>query len=99
MTDTILGAGMSQIGGLAHTIPANQRGVCYIVNETSREPVRARTYWVPDDEAEPISKRYASKRVALPWMPSIETTGPDFAKIGKKAESIEAEERHEEMDF
>ena len=99
MTDTILGAGMSQIGGLAHTIPANQRGVCYIVNETSREPVRARTYWVPDEQVESISKRYASKRVDLPWMPSIETTGPDFAKIGKKAESIEAEESHEEMDF
>lgn len=68
MTDTILGAGMAQNGGLAHEISATQRGVCYVVSETSREPKRARTFWVPDDEVSGLAQRTAHLRVELPWL-------------------------------
>lgn len=68
MTETILGAGMAQTGGLSHEIPATLRGVCYIVNETSRTPVRARTYWVPDEEVQGIGERTAHLRIDLPWL-------------------------------
>lgn len=68
MTDTILGAGMAANGGAAHDLSASQRGVCYVVSETSRTPVRVRTYWVPDDEVEGIAARYAHLRVPLPWL-------------------------------
>lgn len=68
MTDTILGSGMSGNGGLAHTIPEALKGVAYIINETSRTPARARTYWVPDEEVRGIAERTAHLRVALPWL-------------------------------
>lgn len=69
MTDTVLGAGMSQNGGLSHEIPSSLRGLCYIVSETSRTPTRARTYWVPDADIEGIVAKVAHLRVELPWMP------------------------------
>lgn len=68
MTDTILGAGMAQNGGLSHEIAATLRGCCYVVNETSRTPVRARTYWVPDEQVEGIAESTAPLRVPLPWL-------------------------------
>jgi DNA segregation ATPase FtsK/SpoIIIE-like protein len=68
MTDTILGAGMSGLGGEAHTIPQSLRGVCYVVGETDRHPVRARTYWVPDEEVAGIAQQHAGLRVDLPWL-------------------------------
>lgn len=68
MTDTVLGAGMAQNGGLAHELSASQSGVCFVVTESSRIPVRARAYWVPDEEVEEIGTRYAHLRVDLPWI-------------------------------
>jgi hypothetical protein len=68
MTDTILGRGMSSNGGLSHEIAANEKGVCYIVNETSRFPVKARTYWIDDDDVKGIAERTSHLRVELPWM-------------------------------
>ncbi|MCP3420341.1 FtsK/SpoIIIE domain-containing protein [Nocardioides pinisoli] len=76
MTDTILGAGMAQQGGEAHMISAKERGVCFVVNETSRTPRRARTYWVPDKEVEGIAERYAHLRVDLPWLVDGPTPKP-----------------------
>lgn len=70
MTDTILGAGMSGQGGLSHEIPAYLRGVCFVVNETSRTPVRARTYWIADEEVAGLAEKTAHLRVDLPWLPS-----------------------------
>ncbi|ACZ22798.1 DNA segregation ATPase, FtsK/SpoIIIE family [Sanguibacter keddieii DSM 10542] len=68
MTDTILGAGASQVGGLCHEIPAAMRGVCYVKGETDRHPVRARTYWVKDDDVDDLATRTAHLRVPLPWL-------------------------------
>ncbi|MDP3953188.1 FtsK/SpoIIIE domain-containing protein [Microbacterium sp.] len=68
MTDTVLGAGMAQNGGLSHEITASQRGVCFVVSESSRTPVRARTYWVPDEEVAQIARDHAHLRVPLPWL-------------------------------
>ena len=68
MTDTILGDGMSSNGGLSHEIAANEKGVCYVVNETSRFPVKTRTYWINDDEVKGIAERTSDLRVELPWM-------------------------------
>ncbi len=69
MTDTILGKGMGNGGGPAHEIEASAKGVCYIVNESSRVPVRARTFWVPDDQVAALAERTAHLRVELPWLP------------------------------
>lgn len=68
MTDTILGKGMGQLGGLAHEIPAYLRGSCYVISESSRTPVRARTYWVPDEDVAGLAKSTASLRISLPWL-------------------------------
>jgi len=70
-TETILGSGMGRgaKGGLAHEIPADARGVCFVLNESSREPQRARTFWVPDPHVEEIAKLTAHLRVELPWLP------------------------------
>lgn len=35
MSETILGAGMAQNGGLCHEIPASLKGVCFVVDESS----------------------------------------------------------------
>ena len=69
MTDTVLGKGMGAAGGLAHEIAANAKGVCFIVNETSRTPKRARAFWVPDADVEGLAKSTAHLRVELPWLP------------------------------
>ncbi|MGC4154478.1 MAG: FtsK/SpoIIIE domain-containing protein [Propionicimonas sp.] len=68
MTDTILGDGMS-IAAPCQDIPAAMKGVCYLVNETSRVPVRARTYWIPDEQVGQIAQSGAHLRVDLPWLP------------------------------
>lgn len=68
MTETILGDGMSRNGGDCHFISALERGVCFVVAETSRTPMRARTYWVPDEEVEAVSDKYAHLRIDLPWL-------------------------------
>jgi hypothetical protein len=97
MTDTILGAGMSKLGGLSHEIPAELKGVCYIVSETSRVPLRARTYFIPDDDGDETTKSpvrivaesVAHLRIDLPWMRTEEqsaTMGADgFVVVGKPA--------------
>jgi hypothetical protein len=82
MTDTILGDGMSSNGGLSHEIAANEKGVCYVVNETSRFPVKARTYWIKDADVEGIAERTSHLRVELPWM---------YEKVNS-SESADAEE-------
>ena len=73
-TNTILGSGMGRgtKGGFAHEIPADAKGVCYILNQSSREPQRARTFWVPDSLIEEIAQRTAYLRVELPWLPHPE---------------------------
>ena len=81
MTDTILGAGASQNGGLAHEIPSSLKGVCYVISEDERVPKRARAYWVPDDDVAGIAQSTAHLRVDLPWLsatepPYSETDGP-----------------------
>lgn len=68
MTDTILGQGMSGNGALAHHIAADEKGVCYVVNVESREPIRARTFWVPDEEIAQLVDSTAHLRVPLPWL-------------------------------
>jgi len=72
MTDTILGAGASQNGGLAHEIPAALKGVCYVIDETDRNPSRGRTFWVPDEEVAGLAERVAHLRIALPWLTADE---------------------------
>lgn len=93
MTDTILGAGMAQNGGLAHEISADQRGVCYLVSETSRTPRRARTFWVPDEEVAGIARRVAHLRVELPWMPPA----PQAAAAAESASFVAEEVQMQEM--
>lgn len=83
MTETILGAGMAQVGGLSHEISAAERGVCYVVPETSRTPRRMRTYWVPDEEVAEIAERYAGMRVELPWLPASRPTRPRVRREGE----------------
>jgi hypothetical protein len=68
MTDTILGAGASQNGGLAHEIPSSLKGVCYVISEDERIPKRCRAYWVPDDQVAGIAQSTAHLRVDLPWL-------------------------------
>lgn len=70
MTDTILGGGMSQNGGLSHEISAAELGVAYIVNESSRTPRRIRTYWMPDEDIEGHLASVAHLRVDLAWLPT-----------------------------
>lgn len=83
MTDTILGAGMAQNGGLSHEIAASLRGCCYVVNEASRHPVRARTYWVPDEEVEGIAESTSHLRIPLGWLETGgEKQGPALASHG-----------------
>lgn len=69
MTDVVLGKGMGAAGGPAHEIAANAKGVCFIVDETSRVPKRARAFWVPDAEVEGLAMSTAHLRVELPWLP------------------------------
>lgn len=68
MTDTILGTGMSSNGGLAHEIEHDEKGVCFIVNESSRIPVKARTMWIPDEDVAGIAANTAHMRVPLPFL-------------------------------
>jgi len=87
-TDTILGSGMGRgtKGGLAHEIAAEAKGTCYIVNESSREPQRARTFWIPDEHVEDLARKTAHLRIELPWLPrpdnsTIEIlTAPNFGE-------------------
>lgn len=69
MTETILGAGMAQVGGLSHEIPTDMPGTCYVVSESSRTPRRCRTYWIPDEDVAGLAAATAHLRVDLPWMP------------------------------
>lgn len=76
MTDTILGAGASQAGGLCHEIPPALVGGCYVRGESDRTSRRARTYWVPDDDIERLAEETAHLRVPLPWL-----TGEDAVPV------------------
>lgn len=91
MTDVVLGKGMGAAGGPAHEIAANAKGVCYIVDETSRVPKRARAFWIPDAEVEGLAKSTAHLRVELPWLPPQpgRTTVP--ANAEPDAEIVERE--------
>ena len=91
MSDTILGSGMGRNGGLAHQIPATQKGVCYVVSETSRTPVRARTYWVPDDWVAGLAADTAHLRIELPWLPqppARHSSMPETISAGEWAPSL-----------
>ena len=91
MSDTILGSGMGRNGGLAHEIPATQKGMCYVVSETSRTPVRARTYWVPDDQVAGLAADTAHLRIELPWLPqppARHTSRPETISAGEWAPSL-----------
>lgn len=76
MTDTILGAGQSQLGGLCHEIPVKLKGVGYIIDETSRTPTRYRSYWVPDDEVAGRVAEVAHLRIDTPWLTVTEPPFP-----------------------
>jgi hypothetical protein len=84
MTDTILGGGMSKNGGLAHEIAADQKGVCYIINETSRTPRRARTLWIPDEDVEDLAAEFAHLKVELPWLPTASEAEAAALKVDPK---------------
>ncbi len=99
MTDTILGGGMSQNGGLSHEIPSTLRGLCYIINETSRTPIRARAYWVPDEDIPGIVARVAHLRVELPWMPARPGRKTRTPLGGQKESITETISVLGEMDF
>lgn len=64
-TDTILGKGMATKGADSHLIPQSLKGVCFMTTEDSREPRRARAYWIPDQEVEGIAERTAHLRVGV----------------------------------
>jgi hypothetical protein len=68
MTDVILGQGMSSNGGVSHEIAGNEKGVCYVVNESSRTPIKARTFWIPDEDVAAIAQRTAHLRIELDWL-------------------------------
>jgi len=79
MTDTILGRGMSTNGGVAHAIEANQKGVCFVVNDESRTPIKARTMWVPDEDIARIADETKHLRVSLPFLESaLGLTAPEL---------------------
>ncbi|WP_255477661.1 FtsK/SpoIIIE domain-containing protein, partial [Frigoribacterium sp. 9N] len=84
MTETILGQGSASSGGLAHTIAASEKGVCYIINEGSREPVRARTFWVPDEDIPDLVTKTKHLKVALPWLPTEAEAKTEVAAAGGK---------------
>lgn len=79
MTDTVLGAGMSQSGGLSHEIPPELKGVCYVLDETERHPTRARCYWISDDQVAGLADETAHLRIDLPWLSA--TTPPYDSEI------------------
>lgn len=81
MTDTILGKGTGQLGGAAHSIAASERGVCYVVNEGSRTPQRARTFWIPDEEVAGIAQSTSHLRIELPWLDKASTAKPKFGQV------------------
>jgi len=83
MTETILGAGMAQNGGMSHEIAASEKGVCFVVNEESRTPVRARAFWIPDAEVAGISATTAHLRIPLGWLPTEDDTADASKKVGK----------------
>lgn len=69
MTETILGSGASQNGGLSHEIP-KQPGTAFILNEGSRVPKRVRAMWIPDEDVAGIAASVAHLRVPLPFLPT-----------------------------
>ncbi|WP_424465396.1 FtsK/SpoIIIE domain-containing protein [Pseudoclavibacter helvolus] len=81
MSDTILGKGMSNLGGDAHGIAQVERGVCYVVTEESRKPQRARTYWIPDEDVKGIAESTAHLRVDLPWLDKVSAAKPKFGQV------------------
>lgn len=65
MTDTVLG------GGAARRAPAQEirhdlPGVCYLLAEDDRKPVRARAYWLDRDRARRIAEATAYLRLGIP---------------------------------
>ena len=80
MTDTILGQGMASNGAAANEIAPNEKGVCYVVNESSRVPVKALTFWIPDEEVKPLAERTAHFRVQLDWL-DAESARSDLGSI------------------
>lgn len=83
MTETILGAGMAQNGGLSHNIAASDKGVCFVVNEESRTPVRARAAWIPDEDVAGIAAQTAHLRIPLGWLPTEADTAEAAKKLSK----------------
>ena len=47
-----------------------------MLSDSSREPIRARTYWIPDDQVDEIAERVAHLRVDLPWLPGEAESPP-----------------------
>lgn len=83
MTETILGAGMAQNGGLSHQIAASEKGVCFVVNEESRVPVRARAAWIPDEDVAGIAAQTAHLRIPLGWLPTEDDTAEAVKRVDK----------------
>lgn len=98
MTDTILGAGQSQLGGLAHEIPPSLRGVGFLLNENSRTPVRFRSYWVPDEEVAGRVAEVAHLRVDTRWLTATEPPSPADDDAPRKPRRPATGRRAEEVD-
>lgn len=64
MTETIVGSG-SASRAPAHEIRHDLPGLCFLLAESDREPVRARAYWLDRDEACRIAEATAYLRVGI----------------------------------
>lgn len=87
--DTILGAGSCHAGARADRIPRARRGVCYAQTEDSRDAIRMRTFWVPDDQVEQVARDTARLRVPLPWLDEALADGDaDIERTEAEAEEF-----------
>lgn len=64
MTETIVGSGSSKRAP-AHEIRHDLPGVCFLLAESDREPVRARAYWMDRERARRIADATAYLRVGI----------------------------------
>lgn len=65
MTETVIGSGSAKRAP-AHEIRHDLPGVCYLLAESDRDPVRARAYWLDRDQAREIAEATAYLRVGIP---------------------------------
>jgi S-DNA-T family DNA segregation ATPase FtsK/SpoIIIE len=68
MTDVILGTGASSNGGKSQDIPVSQKGMCYLLSETSTIPIRAKAYLITDDMLKDVVAHTLDKKIVLDWL-------------------------------